>query len=142
MNPAREKYYKGVFLVAAVYDILLGIIFTFFHDAAFRTLGIPEKLPEFRGYLALLGAFLFVIGCAYWLICLGDLRRNRDLITVGALYKLAYSAIAFYYFAVGNVPHLIFVAVFGAADLVFFVMMAECRLFLRRDEAGAEPHSS
>jgi hypothetical protein len=142
MNPAREKYYKGMFLVAAVYDLLLGVIFTFLHEPAFRILGIGEKLPEFRGYLSLIGAFLFVIGCAYCLIYLGDLRRNRDLITVGALYKLAYSAIAFYYFAVGNLPHLIFVAVFGVADLVFFVMMAECRLFLRRDEAGAEPHSS
>jgi hypothetical protein len=137
MNPAREKYYKGMFLVAAVYDLALGVIFTFFHDPAFRTLGIPEKLPEFRGYLSLLGAFLFVIGCAYWLIYLGDLRRNRDLVTVGTLYKLAYSAIAFYYFAVGNVPHLIFVAVFGVADLIFFILMVECRLFLRRGEAAA-----
>jgi hypothetical protein len=137
MNPAREKYYKVMFLVTAVYDIALGIVFTFFHEPAFRFLGIAEKLPEFRGYLSLIGAFLFVIGCAYWLIFLGDLQKNRDLITVGALYKLAYSAIAFYYYAIGNVPHVIFVAVFGVADFIFLIMMVECRLFLRGNEAGA-----
>ncbi len=136
MTPARETYYKGLFFLAAVYDLSLGIVFTFCQDAAFRMLGIGEKLPAFRGYLSLIGAFVFVIGCAYCLICLGDLRRNRDLITVGALYKLAYSAVAFYYFAAGNVPHPIFVVVFGVADLVFFVLMAECRLFLRTSETG------
>ncbi len=136
MNPGREKYYRAMFLVAAVYDIVLGIIFTLFPEPAFRFLGIAEKLPEFRGYLSLIGAFLFVIGCAYWLIFKGDLHRNRDLIAVGALYKLAYSAVAFYYLAIGNVPHLVFVAVFGVADLIFWVMMVECRLFLRGGEAA------
>ncbi len=137
MDPAREKYYKVMFLVAAMYDIALGIIFTLFQESAFGLLGIAEKLPEFRGYLSLIGAFLFVIGCAYWLIFKGDLQRNRDLITVGALYKLAYSAIAFYYFAIDQVPHVIFVAVFGIADLIFWILMVECRLFLRGRETTA-----
>ncbi len=137
MNTAREKYYRVLFLIAAVYDIGLGIIFTFFHEPAFGMLSIADKLPEFRGYLSLIGAFLFVIGCAYWLIFRGDLRRNRDLIAVGALYKLAYSATAFYYFAAGNVPHVIFVAVFGVADFIFLILMLECSMFLRRAPEAA-----
>ena len=130
MIASRERFYKGLFLVAAIYDIFLGIIFTFFSKFVFKLLNISEKLPEFGGYLSLIGAFLFVIGIAYLLIFLGDLQRNRDLISVGALYKLAYCAIAFYYFAIGNVPHIIFLSLFGVADLVFFILMVECRLFL------------
>lgn len=136
MIASRERFYKGLFLVAAIYDIFLGIIFTFFSKFVFRLLNISDMLPEFGGFISLIGAFLFVIGIAYLLIFLGDLQRNRDLISIGALYKLAYCAIAFYYFAIGNVPHIIFLSLFGVADLIFFILMAECRLFLAKKSAG------
>jgi len=126
MKPAREKYYRGLFTIAAIYDGLLGITFIFFPARAFAALGISEKLPAFGGYLTLLGAFVLVIGVAYFLIARGDLRRNTDLILVGTLYKLAYSGTAFYYWSQGNLPHLAFGALFGVADAVFFVLMAEC----------------
>ena len=134
MNPAREKFYRSLFFIAAVYDVLLGITFTFFSARAFDALGIREKLPVFGGYLTLLGAFLLVIGIAYFLIARGDLRRNRDLILVGALYKLAYSATAFYYWLAGNLPHVAFGALFGVADAVFFILMAECYWFLKKED--------
>jgi formate/nitrite transporter FocA (FNT family) len=133
MKPAKEKYYRSLFAIAAVYDILLGIAFTLFPVRTFDALGIREKLPAFGGYLTLLGAFVFVIGIAYLLIASGDLRRNRDLILVGTLYKLAYSATAFYYWSVGKIPHVIFVALFGVADAVFFVLMAECYWCLKQE---------
>ena len=133
MKPAKEKYYRGLFTIAAVYDVLLGITFTFFPARAFDALGIREKLPAFGGYLTLLGAFVFVIGIAYFLIASGDLQRNRDLILIGTLYKLAYSATAFYYWSAGGLPHIAFAALFGVADAVFFVLMAECWLCLKRE---------
>ena len=136
MIASRERFYKGLFLVAAIYDIFLGIIFTFSSKFVFRLLNISDMLPEFGGFISLIGAFLFVIGIAYLLIFLGDLQRNRDLISIGALYKLAYCAIAFYYFSIGNVPHIIFLSLFGVADLIFFILMVECRLFLAKKSTG------
>jgi len=133
MKPAKEKYYRGLFTLAAFYDLLLGITFTFFPARAFAALGIGEKLPAFGGYVTLLGAFVLVIGIAYALISRGDLRRNADLILVGTLYKLAYAATAFYYWAAGTLPHVAFAALFGVADSVFFLLMAECWLSLRRE---------
>ena len=126
MNPAREKYYRVLFTVSAIYAFLLGITFMFFAERAFAALGIGDKLPAIRGYLTLLGAFVLVIGIGYFLIARGDLRQNADLILVGTLYKLAYSATAFYYWAQGSLPHVAFGAVFGVADAVFFILMAEC----------------
>lgn len=126
MKPAKEKYYRGLFTVAAFYDLLLGMTFTFFPARAFAAMGISEKLPAFHGYITLLGAFVLVIGIAYALISRGDLLRNADLIFIGTLYKLAYSVTAFYYWAVGDLPHVAFAALFGIADAVFFVLMAEC----------------
>ena len=133
MNPAREKYYRTLFRIAAAYDVLLGVAFTFFPAEAYDALGIREKLPAFGGYLTLLGAFVLVIGVAYFLISRGDLRRNLDLILIGTLYKLAYSATAFYYWSAGGLPHVAFAALFGVGDAVFFALMAECYWSLKKE---------
>src|ERR1035438_2987723 len=133
MSPAKEKYYRSLFMIAAAYDVLLGIVFTCFPARAYDALGIREKLPAFGGYFTLLGAFVLVIGVAYFLIARGDLRRNADLILVGTLYKLAYSGTAFYYWSQGNLPHIAFAALFGVADAVFFVLMAECYWSLKQE---------
>jgi len=136
MKPAREKYYRSLFIIAAIYDVLLGVTFMFFAEAAFAALGIGDKLPAIRGYLTLLGAFVLVIGMAYTLIARGDLRRNADLILVGTLYKLAYAGTAIYYWAQGHLPHVAFGAIFGIADAVFFVLMAECCWSLKKAAKG------
>jgi len=139
MNPAREKYYRSLFAFAGLYDVLLGIIFTFFPARAFAALGISEKLPAFGGYLTLLGAFVLVIGIAYFLIARGDLQRNADLILVGALYKLGYAATAFFYWSAGSLPHVAFAALFGVADTVFLILMAECYWSVRQKTNAALP---
>ena len=133
MKPAKEKYYRGLFTVAAFYDLVLGLAFTFFPARVFAALNISDKLPAFGGYVTLLGAFVLVIGVAYALISRGDLRRNADLILIGTLYKLACAATAFYYWAAGSLPHVAFGALFGVADVIFFVVMAECWLCLMRE---------
>ena len=59
------------------------------------------------------------------------MHRNRDLVLVGTLYKLAYSAVAVFFVLIDQVPHGVFV-VLGAFDLVFLVLMSQCWLVLRR----------
>ncbi|HEX5399295.1 MAG TPA: hypothetical protein VFY06_09625 [Verrucomicrobiae bacterium] len=136
MKPAKEKYYRGLFTIAALYDILLGLAFTFFPGQIFAALGISDKLPAFGSYVTLLGTFVLVIGIAYALISRGNLLANADLILIGTLYKLAYAAVAFYYWAQGTLPHVAFGAAFGVADVVFFILMAECWFCLMRETKG------
>jgi hypothetical protein len=132
MNSTKEKYYRVLFAVAAAYDLALGVTFTFFPARAFDLLGIGGKLPAFGGYLTLLGAFVLALGCGYALVARGDLRRNADLIFAGALFKLAYAGVAFCYWAAGTLPHVVFASVFGVADAIFFCLMLECWLAVRR----------
>ena len=73
-----------------------------------------------------------MIGIAYFLIARGDLQKNSDLILVGALYKLGYAATAFFYWSAGTLPHVAFGALFGVADALFFVLMAECYWSLQK----------
>jgi hypothetical protein len=134
MTPERERRYRWLFLTGAVYDIGLGIVFLFFAGWAFDLLDIRDEMPD-GGYVPLIGAFLLVIGIAYWFVYRGDLVENRDLIAVGTLYKAAYSGVGFWVWAFGEVPHVAFVAVFGVADLVFFLLMLDCWLVVRREHA-------
>ena len=136
MSDTRETYYRGLFWVAAAYDIILGFGFLFFADQIADSLDFDPPLPEYGGYAALLAAFVFVIGIAYVFIAMGDLVKNRDLIAVGTLYKVAYFSVAVYYFARNDYPHVIFVG-FGTADLIFMVLMAECWWFLGKLESPA-----
>lgn len=135
MDPVRERRYRWVFLAAAIYDVVLGLVFTFAYTWAFDLMGIREDAPE-GAYIPLLGSFVLVLGTAYALIYRGDLQRNRDLILVGTLYKLAYAAIAVVFWALGDVPHALF-ALFGVADTVFFVLMAQIWRSLASAEAAA-----
>lgn len=131
MNPRRERYYRGLFATAAVYDLTLGVVFLFFGRWAFDVLEITDRYPE-GGFLHLIGGFVLVLGIGYYLIWRGDLWRNRDLVLVGALYKLAYTGVGAYITIFDEAPHALFVWGFGVADAVFFLLMAECLIHLHR----------
>lgn len=127
MMPAtRERYYRGLFTIAAIYDIGLGLAFLLFPRWSFELVGAEDAYPEYTAYITLIAVFLITIGIGYALVARADLVRNRDLIAVGALYKLAYSGAALFYLITGDYPHIAFIAIFGVADFVFLVLMAEC----------------
>lgn len=126
MSIPNERWCRLLFLVAAIYDLTLGVIFTFFYGWAFRLLGVESAIPEYEGLLVLIGAFLFVIGVAYAFIYRGELHRNVDLIGVGTLYKAAYFLVALVFLGLDGLPHPVFFWVFGIADFIFFVLMYRC----------------
>jgi formate/nitrite transporter FocA (FNT family) len=146
MTHARQNWYRVLFWTAAIYDLVLGLVFLVFYRPVFAWLGVENELPRQTSYISLIAAFLFVIGVAYVLLAVGDLYRNRDLITIGILYKVAYFSVALWYLLSGLYPHLVFFVVFGVADALFAVAMTECRLFIRRTEpstvGGVKPQQT
>ncbi len=131
MSGSRKQYYRGLFATAAIYDLVLGVVFLFFGRWAFDVLDIEEKYPE-GGFLELIGGFVLVLGIGYYLIWRSDLWRNRDLVAIGALYKLAYTGVGLWIAVFGEVPHMLFLWAFGVADAVFLVLMVECWVYLHR----------
>jgi hypothetical protein len=115
-----HKFYRGLFWVAAAYDLLLGVVFFFFYKQVYAYLGIAP--PTDPAYLELSTAFVFVQGVGYWLVY-RNLERNVDIVKVGIVYKLAYAGVALCHYFAGDLPHDLF-AVFGVLDLVFVVLFA------------------
>jgi hypothetical protein len=117
--------WRTFFLVAAIYDIVLGVAFFFLYDPLFSALGI--ELPNNASYIHLTAAFVFTQGLGYWFVY-QDPTANLGIVKLGLVYKAIFSGLAFYYLAIGQLLHPVFV-VFGVADLLFLIGFW---LFLRR----------
>lgn len=115
-----RRFYKGMFMVAALYDFVLGVGFFFFYKGIYALLNI--QLPDQPAYLHTAAAFVFAQGLLYYFVYL-NLEKNVDIVKVGIAYKLVYTGVAFYYWALGQLPHPMF-ALFGFLDLIFVVLFA------------------
>lgn len=112
--------FKALFLVAALYDAILGAAFFFLYRPIYRMLG--AELPPNPAYLHLSAGFVFVQGIMYWFV-FRDMLRNTDLVKVGIVYKLIYTGVVFYYLAIGQLPHATF-AWFAVCDVLFIAGFA------------------
>lgn len=132
-GPSAVSRYKTFFLIASLYDVILGIVFFFFFGPVFRGLNVP--LPENTSYLHLSAGFVFVQGVGYWLVY-RNMLRNVDLVAAGALYKAIYTLVAVYYLAIGQLPHAVF-AWFGVFDFLF--LLGFIRFLMLARPAAAAP---
>lgn len=111
---------KTLFLVAALYDGILGLVFFVGYQGIYSMLNIP--MPENAAYIHLAAALVFVEGVGYSFVY-RNMERNIDIVRQGIIYKVAYSGVAFYSQMTGALPHPIFL-VFAVLDLCFLVLFA------------------
>ena len=111
------NFWKPFFLVAALYDGILGAAFFFLYQPLFHALSIP--LPNNTSYISITTAYIFVQGLSYWFVYRNP-DANVDIVKVGIVYKAVYVLLAAYYLAIGQLLHALF-AWFAVADLVFLV---------------------
>ncbi len=109
--------FKTFFLVAALYDIVLGAAFFILYAPLFSALAI--ELPNSITYIHLTAAFVFVQGVGYWFVY-QDPDANHGIVKTGVIYKIAFAGLSFFYLAIGQLPHPVF-AVFGAMDVLFLI---------------------
>jgi hypothetical protein len=70
---------------------------------------------------------VFVQGLGYWFVY-QDMNSNPGIVKLGIVYKAVFAGLGFYYLAIGQLLHPIFL-VFAVADAVFLVGFW---LYLRR----------
>ena len=126
---AQASAWRTFFLVAAVYDIVLGIGFFFLFGPIFSALGIA--LPNNTSYIHLTAAFVFVQGVGYWFV-FQDPAANLGIVKLGIVYKAVFAGLGFYYLAIGQLLHSVFL-VLAVADALFLVGFW---LFLRRSTSS------
>jgi hypothetical protein len=124
--------YRWFFLLAAVYDMALGLAFFFLWDPVFDWLGMT--LPPHVSWIQLPAVFVFVQGLSYLIVARNPLA-NLGIVVVGIVYKASYAALAAYYLATDQIPAMFF-AWFGLFDFLFFIGFV---LFFRLGRHEAAP---
>ncbi len=105
------------FIVAALYDGILGISFLVAPRPLYDWLEMPE--PEHLGYMQFGAALLVVFAIMFMNIARSPIN-NRNLIPYGILLKVSYCAVVFYHWFAGviSTPW----KVFAVCDVLFGVL--------------------
>ena len=128
MTGKKDGFYKKLFLIAAIYDLILGIVFLTLYKQIYSYFNI--SLPTYPMYLQLSAAFVIAIGIAYYFIY-KNLYRNIDLVKLGIVYKIIYSGLAGYYYFIG-VAHVIFLW-FVIFDIIFLILFVRFLSYAKKD---------
>ena len=113
----RATRVRLIFALSAVYDGVLGAAFLTAHGRIFDWLGITR--PNHDAYVQFGASVLLVFAVAFGMVA-ADPVRNRPLMPVGALFKLAYALPILWHLAFGSIP--LAWTWFAWADLVFAVL--------------------
>lgn len=109
--------WRWFFLVAATYDIALGVAFLVAGEAILDAIGM--EVPPHVAYIQLAAVFVTVQGVSY-LLPWRDAWSNLGVVWVGVAYKASYAALAAWYLALGILPSVFFIP-WAILDLAFMV---------------------
>lgn len=107
---------RPLFWTAAIYDFVLGVVFLVAHGAVYARFGVPP--PNHPAYVQFAAAVVVTFGIGFWLVARAP-QRNRDIIKLGILLKLAYSSVVLGWWFQGRMPGMW--VPFAWIDLAFLV---------------------
>jgi hypothetical protein len=112
----KREWIRPLFVFAATYDIILGVVFLLAYPAVYARFGVT--LPNHPGYIQFAAAVVAIFGIGFWYVARAP-ERNRDIIKLGVLLKLAYSGVVLGWWFQGKL-HGMFVP-FAWIDLAFLL---------------------
>lgn len=126
----REGYYKNLYFVGALYDIILGFGFLLFYKIIYDVLGM--NLPPNPAYLSMCAMFVGVYGILLFMIH-QDPKNNRKMITYASLVKFGFVIVVLYYWLfIGadyvDMPYRIL----AGTDLIFGILFLESLKFAKK----------
>lgn len=114
-----KKWVRSLFLAAALYDGIIGILFLMVPLQLFKTFNVTP--PNHVGYVQFPGMLLIVFAIMFFNIAKAP-AGNINLIIYGILLKISYCSVVFSHWIVGNIPSLwVPFAFFDLAFLIAFI---------------------
>jgi hypothetical protein len=112
----KTEWIRPLFVVAGLYDALLGLAFMAAWPSIYQRFGVAP--PNHPGYILFGAATIAIFGVGFLFVAAAP-ERNRDIIKLGMLLKLAYAGTVLFYRSRGEMPAMW--VPFAWIDLVFFV---------------------
>ena len=92
----KEGYYKGLYLVGALYDIILGFGFLLFYKIIYDVLGM--NLPPNPAYLSMCAMMIGLYGVLLFMIYQNP-RNSQKMIIYASLIKFGFVTVVLYYWS-------------------------------------------
>ena len=127
------KAIKVLFWIAALYDLVLGLVFGLFYKPIYARFGV--EFPNHPGYVQLSAMFIFIIGVGFYLVTRNP-RENRQIILLGILMKIGFCLVVFSHLVFGTVPPIY--VHFAVLDFVFLVSFLPAYAALRKIASPAQ----
>jgi len=127
----RNAAIRLLFVLAAAYDGVLGLLFLLSPDAVFQWFHVTP--PNHMGYMQFPAALLIVFALMFIEIS-RDPFAKRNLIVYGILLKVSYSGVVFFHWLTAGIPDMW--KPFAVFDILFLVLFAWAYRSLGRN-AGA-----
>ena len=118
----KNRAIQVLFLVAAIYDGLLGAAFLFASGALFQWFGVAP--PNHPGYAQFPAALLMVFAVMFLAIAVNPVR-HRNLIPYGILLKISYCGVVLFHWLTEGLPGMW--KPFCLFDLVFLALFVWAR---------------
>ncbi len=125
----RTRGISLLFVLAALYDGLLGISFLLAANQIYTKFGVTA--PNHPGYVQFPAALLIIFGIMFLAVARNPVG-NRNLIPYAMLLKVAYCGVVLFHWVGDNIPDLW--KPFCIADLFFLVAFTWAWLILRSDD--------
>ena len=113
----RTNWIRPVFIVAGIYDAVLGIAFLVGAERIFSAFAVTP--PNHLAYVEFPALLLLVFAAMFFRIA-RDPAKFRDLMPYGMGLKLSYSALAFWYQSTSDIATMWIP--WAWIDLVFFIL--------------------
>lgn len=120
----KSVYYKWMFKISAIFNWLMAISFTllsiFLYSTIFTLFG--SSAPPTLFFLHSLLGLIAVYGIGYFIVGL-DITKNRGIVYLGILSKLAFFSYCLIYYLIGQLTLII--VILGSFDFFFACLFIE-----------------
>lgn len=130
----KNRWIAPLFLLAGVYDGLLGVAFLFWTARVFEYFAIVP--PNHFGYVQFGACLLLVFAIMFFSIAARP-AANRNLIPYGILLKASYCGVIAWHWILSDLPFIW--KPFAVCDFIFGVLFIAAYAALGRQPAAAGP---
>ena len=115
----REVYYKYLFLIAGIYNIVVALPMLLAAPFMLPVLGLP--LPNYNFWMNLFFAYVILFGVAFiWVST--SIKEHKNIALLGLIEKI----VAGFFFIITALQYnSVMLLVFGIIDVVYAVLFAE-----------------
>jgi len=127
-----EIGYKRLFLIGALYNIVLGLIFLVFFSRLMSLFDMPMPPRELAVFHQMGILLAMVYGIGYYMVS-RDLYAHKGIVLLGIIGKI----IVFLLF----LHHLVFIFLIGVGDLMFALLFCKFLVFARNGAGTGSPQA-